>query len=228
VRARIGPDDAGLWESPRRELLREISTVEPEPSGIHVLLDEHLGVRSTQRLALADVAGGVVVGLWPAELKAQAEYLYVDGRGVAMVRAAGKHGWDVQPNLHIAFFTAPPSQRLYLSSEVDPEEYAERWEGSDGRQIGQHSSAELRQQLWRWLKQRGYASDEDEDVLEQFLSLLGRRPAHLRPGMRFRRRWDLSETDRLDSKDLARAIRIDVNAILRAADDPPLPASSSV
>jgi hypothetical protein len=174
------------------------------------------------------MGGGTVVALWPAELKSQADYLYADGRGKAMVMAARKNGWDVRPSPHLAFFNSAPSQRLYMAPEVDPEAYAERWEGAEGRHIGQHSSEEVRQHLWPWLKQRGYASAEDDDVLEQFLSLLGRRPVHLRPAMRFRRRWDLTEIDRLGRNELARAVRTDVNAILRAAGEPALPASSSV
>jgi hypothetical protein len=227
VTARIGADDIGFFESPRPQLLREISAIEPEPSGVHVLLDKHAGVRSTQRLALSDVGGGIVVALWPAELKPQADYLYTHGRGKAMVVAARERGWDVRPSPHLAFFTSAPSQRLYMAPEVDAEEYAERWEGVDARHIGQHSSEEVRQHLWPWLKERGYASAEDDDVMEQFLSLLGRRPAHFRPAMRFRRRWDLAEIDRLGRNELASAVRTEVNAILRASGEPALPASSS-
>lgn len=226
--ARIGADDIGFFESPRPKLLREISAIEPEPSGVHVLLDDQ-GVRSTQRLALGDVGGGIVVALWPAELKPQAEYLYADGRGKAMVVAALERGWKVKPRPHLGFFNSAPTQRLYMApDDVDAEEYAERWEGADGRQIRQHSSEEVRQHLWPWLEQRGYASADDDDVLEQFLPILGRRPAHLRPGMRFRRRWDSTEIDRLGRNELASAVRADVNAILGAAGEPALPASPSV
>src|SRR5688572_1783827 len=105
--ARIGADDVGLFESPRPSLLREVSGIEPEPSGGHVLLDEHAGVRSAQRLALSDVGGGIVVALWPAELKPQAQYLYSDGRGRAMVEAARERSWDVWAVPHLAFFTSP-------------------------------------------------------------------------------------------------------------------------
>lgn len=225
--ARIGADDTGFFEFPRPRLLREISGIEPEPSGIHVLLDEHAGVRSTQRLALGDVGGGIVVALWPAELKPQADYLYREGRGKAMVLAARSRGWDVRPSPHLAFFTSAPSQRLYMTPDVDAEEYAERWEGADGRRIGQYSSEDVRRELWPWLKERGYASAEDDEVLEEFLSFLGRRPAHLRPGMRFQRRWDISEIDGLGRHELAGAVRDEVNTILRSAGEPTLRASSS-
>jgi hypothetical protein len=225
--ARIGADDVAFFESPHPTLLREISGIEPEPSGVHVLLDKHAGVQSTQRLALGDAGGGIVVALWPAELKPQADYLYTNGRGKAMVMAAREHGWDVRPSPHLAFFTSPPSQRLYMAPELDPEEYAERWEGADAWHIGQHSADEVRQHLWPWLKQRGYASAEDDDVLRQFLSLLGRRPTHLRPAMRFRRQWDAAAVSQLGRTELASAVRAEVNDILQAAGEPGLPASAS-
>ncbi len=225
--ARIGADDVDFFDSPQPRLLREISGIEPEPAGVHVLLDKHLGVRSTQRLALADVGGGIEVALWPAELKSQAEYLYRAGRGSAMVVAARNCGWQVRPSPHLGFFNSRASQRLYMAPEIDAEVYAERWEGDDGREIGQHSREEVRQNLWPWLKKRDYASAKDDAVLQQFLSILGRRNVHLRPGMRFRRRWDRSEVQELGERDLASAVRRDVNAILAAAGEPGLPAPSS-
>jgi hypothetical protein len=187
VSARIGAEDIAFFESPQPQLLREITALEPEASGVHVLLEGH-GIRSTQRVALGDIGGGIVVALWPAELKRQADYLYSEGRGSAMVLAARDRGWDVRPSPHLAFFNSPPSQRLYMAPELDAEAYSSRWEGPDGRLIGQHSGEEVRQHLWPWLKQRGYADPDDDEVLEQFFRILGRRNAHLRPGMRFRQR----------------------------------------
>ena len=153
-------------------------------------------MRSAQRLALGDIGEGIVVALWPAELKRQTDYLYSEGRGKAMIAAARQRRWEVRPSPHLAYFTSAPEQRLYMAPELDAQAYAERWEGPDGRLIGQHSAEEVRQRLWPWLKERGYASADDDEVLEQFLTILGRRKAHLRPGMRFRCRWDRPEIDR--------------------------------
>ena len=220
--AQIGADDSGLFDTPRPELLREITGIEPEREGVHVLLDEHGGVKSIQRLALGDLGGGIVVALWPAELKPQAEHLYTYGRGTAMVVAARERDWYVRPSPHLAFHNSPHTQRLYMAPDVDPEEYTKRWEGADGRRIGQYSAEEIRRGLWLWLKSRSYASAEDDDVLEQFLSILGRRKAHLRPALRFRRQWDATEVQQLGRKGLVGAVRSDVNAILRAAGEPAL------
>lgn len=225
--ARIGADDVGFFESPRTGLLRQITGIEPEPSGIHVLLDKHAGVRSAQRLALGESGGGIVVGLWPAELKPQAEYLYQSGRGVALVNAARERDWQVSASPHLAFFTSPASRRLYMAPDIDAAVYAERWEGADGRQIGQHTVEELGQDVWPWLVDRGYASPHDGEVLEEFLTILGNRKAHLRPGMRFYRRWYASDVERAGTqREFAALVRDDLDHLLAAANEPSLPASS--
>jgi hypothetical protein len=224
--AKIGADDIGFFDSPRPQLLRKIGGIKPEPSGIHVLLEKH-GIQSVQRLALGDIGGGIVVALWPAELKAQADHIYSNGRGKAMVAAARQRGWDAAASPHLAFFTSAPEQRLYMAPKISAEDYAERWEGEDRQWIGQYTAEEVQQDVWPWLKERGYASAEDDDALHAFLTILGRRKAHLRPGMRFRRRWDAPDTERLGDRAVLDQVRADVNAILRAAEDPPLPASPS-
>ena len=73
--AQLGADDLDEFLDPQPSLLREISRIEPAPGSLHVLL-EPFGIRSTQRLALSGLAGGMIAALWPAELKMQAEYLY--------------------------------------------------------------------------------------------------------------------------------------------------------
>jgi hypothetical protein len=109
-----------------------------------------------------------------------------------------------------------------MRPDVDLEIYAERWEGPDGRLIGQHSADDVRAHIWPALKKRGYASSGDDEVLEEFFRILGRRKVHLRPGMRFRRRWQKSEGDQ---HALARQVRANVNRILQAASDPTLPSN---
>jgi hypothetical protein len=192
-----------------------------------VRLDRH-GVRSTQRLALDDVGGSLLAGLWPAELKPQARYLYSDGRAGALLAAARAFGWSATPNPHLAFYTAHPQRRLYLEAQVDADEYARCWAGEDGSWIRQYRAAEVRRTLWPWLKQRGYATAADDDELERFLLLLGRRGAHLRPGMRLVRAWDPTAQRALGgSRELAAAVRDAVNGVLTAAGEPELPVPSA-
>jgi hypothetical protein len=68
------PDDH-LLDSPDRDLLREVTGVEPDRSGKHAILPG-AGRRSTQRVGLGDVGGAVVVFTWPGELAGQARRLY--------------------------------------------------------------------------------------------------------------------------------------------------------
>jgi hypothetical protein len=162
--------------------------------------------------ALSALGTGIIVGFWPAELKGQATFLYEDGRAQGMLDAAKARGSATYPSPQLAFYTSAPSQRLYMHPEVSPKEYAERWERSDGRWIGHDPRETVRPSLWPWLKGRGFVTDEDDDVLEEFLGILGNRPAHLRPGLRLRKRWSYTP-------DVAVQIRADLNAILPAAAD---------
>src|SRR5215204_3594870 len=84
--------------------------------------------------------------------------------------------------------TAPPARRLYLDTRVDVDARAPL--GGVGqrvdRPVRRRRSAPA---LWPWLKQRSYATGADDEELERFLLLLGRRAAHLRPGLRLVRTW---------------------------------------
>lgn len=219
-----GTADLRLLESPLSELAREVTGLAAEPGG-HVLLDG-IGVRSTQRLALGDVGGGVVAFTWPGELVPQARHLYDSGRAERLLGVAREAGWEVDARPHLAFRNSQPRQRLYTNPTIEIDEYVRRWAGPDGRRVGAHDASTIRNGLWPWLIARGYASVEDEQELAPFLSRLGKRPAHLRPGLRLLRRWERDEVATLRGRRrLAEEIRAAVNRLLRAVDDPPLPAA---
>lgn len=219
-----GTADLHLIETPLIGLIVEVTGVKPEASG-HVLLDHAFGVRSTQRLALGDVGGGVVAFTWPAELVPQANYLYSVDRAQRLLAAAREGGWSVDTRPHLAFWNSRPSQRLYSNPTIDVDEYVSRWAGPDGRRIGQHEAAAVRAGLWPWMLERGFASADDGAELDRFLTRLGNRPAHLRPGLRLLRRWSREEAETLKRRgDLADTIRSSVNDLLRAVSDPTVPA----
>ncbi len=139
VTAQIGADGLELFGDPRPEFLAEVARVDPEPGGEWVNLSR-LGFHSTQRLRISDLAGGVVVATWPAELAPQARYLYGRRLSAPRVTAATEHGWTVEPAPHLAYHTAPPSRRLYMRPSVAPLEYATRWEDADALAcIGNHT-----------------------------------------------------------------------------------------
>jgi hypothetical protein len=222
--ATIGPNDVDLYESPLPDLLYRATGIAPVEAGGHVILAD-LGVQSAQRLGIGDVGGNVVVGLWPAELKEQAKYLYGQRLGRPMVAAARKRGWTVEPSPHLAFRNASPTLRLYMAPHLDASEYANRWEEGDLERVGAHSRADVVRDLWPWFKSRGYATDSDDRVLEEWLEArLGNRPALLRPGLRLKRTWPgnvLASPG--EASALAEEIRSDVDAILGAAQEPALP-----
>ena len=164
MRAAIGPDDVEFFQEPVPNLLVAMTGIRPEPAGLHVLLNSH-GMVSTQRLALSGFSGGLVAGLWPGELKAQAEYLYGGRRGCRMIRAARACGWIAEGAPQLAFRNSAPSQRLYMQPSIDAHAYASRWENGDLAQVGAHSRADVEQRLWPWLRDRGYADAEDDPTL---------------------------------------------------------------
>jgi hypothetical protein len=74
----------------------------------------------------------------------------------------------------LAFRNSAPGLRLYLEPVTDDarvdqdgrvDEYVRRWSGADRRQIGAHSAADLRSELWPWLEKTGHARDADDPAL---------------------------------------------------------------
>jgi hypothetical protein len=200
------------------ELLREVTGIDPERDGLHVLLDD-AGIRATQRLALTSLGTGVAVVTWPAELQPQAKYLYDGARAPRLLAAAASGGWIVESRPHLAFWRAHTRQRLYLTPAMSVEEYVQRWAGDDGEHISQHAASTIRSDLWPWLLERGFASTSDAAGLDQFLATLNQRPAHLRPALRLTRRWDEGAA--------AELIRDEVNRLLASVGDPALPVQRS-
>jgi len=215
--------DLHLLEDSDDDLLREVTGLEPEAVGRHVLLDEGLGTKSTQRLALGRVGAGIAVFTWPGELVSQSRFLYHDGRGHRLLEAAAANGWEVDPRPHLAFRNSSPPQRLYMNSILTPQEYVAGWSGSDGARIGLHERDTVRNGLWPWLRARGYASEVEDEELEPFLARLGRRPAHLRPGLRLLRRWSAADVAvHRETGQMALEIRRAVNGLLVAVGDSPI------
>jgi len=214
--------DRPLQETPVSGLLGDVTGIEPKPQGF-VLLDKGNRIASTQRIELYDVGGGLALFTWPAELMPQAQYLYSGGRAARLLAVADEDDWAVEARPHLAFWNSSWKQRLYMNPTIAVSEYVSRWAGADGRRIGQHDADSIRTGLWPWLIERGYASEEDAPELEQFLRRLGKRPAHLRPGLRLLRRWSREEVVAFRSQNrLVDEVRGAVNRLLSSVGDPPL------
>jgi hypothetical protein len=210
-----------------RSLLREASGIPAERAGlVHVRLDLALGVASLQRAALDIEDERLTLHLWPGELKRQAEHLYAGGHADSLCELTGEDGgpWQVQPQPLLGFRNAPVRTRVYLSCQLDAAEYARRWQGEDWKRVGAHHRNHIIPELWPWLLERGYASEQDRARLDPFLHALGRRFAHLRPSIHVSRSWEWKEAERLDDEGLlAGEIHDALNHVLGLLDEPLIP-----
>ena len=119
VGAQKGPRlDVDLYNGPNADLVQQVTGIEPDPANGHAFLED-AGFKSLQRLILADANGGAVVGLFPGELKPNAQFLYSEHRAETFLSTALETGWRVWANPHIAFRQAPVHQRLYLEPTID-------------------------------------------------------------------------------------------------------------
>jgi hypothetical protein len=210
-----------------RSLLQEATGIVPERAGlVHVRLDNALGVSSLQRVALDIEEEHLTLHLWPGELKVQAEHLYAGGHAESLCILLDEDAgtWKVQPQPLLGFRNAPVRTRVYLTCELDPGEYARRWQGEDWKRVGAHHRNHILPDLWPWLLERGYASEQDHARLDPFLHALGRRFAHLRPSIHVSRSWEWNEAERLDDEGLlAGEIHDALNRVLGLLEEPQLP-----
>jgi hypothetical protein len=210
-----------------RSLLREATGISAERAGlVHVRLDRALGVASLQRAALDIDEERLTLHVWPGELKPQAEHLYSGGRAESLCTLLDldDEEWLVEPQPLLGFRNAPVRTRVYMTCELDPCEYARRWQGEDWKKVGAHHRNHIPDELWPWLIERGYAAPGDTPRLEQFMHALGRRFAHLRPSMHASRSWDWSEAERLDDEGLLPGeIQKALNRVLTLLEEPNVP-----
>jgi hypothetical protein len=218
-------------------LLREatgVDDVKPDQHprvGATVMLDSAIRSKSTQRLSLQQRDGRLALRACPAELKPQAEALYQTGRARRLTDfvTAHRQAWLARPNPHLAFRNAHPDQRLYLDCQLEITEYIQRWTGNDFAQIRAHHHDQIRQDLWPWLQERGYAGSADDQKLDEFLRCLGRRDAHLRPSIALHRTWRWPDAADLDQRGtLASEIRTAIAELLTALDEPLPPACTPI
>lgn len=194
--------------------------------GADAMLDAALGTRCVQRLML-DVDGDeLVLATAAGELKPQSLAFYGSEGASRVVGLAERDGWAATPSLYLGYRGAQTqAQRLYPRCRVSLEEYVRRWAEEDRERIGAYRHDTVRTELWPWLQDRGYASEEDTVHLDEFLDGLGRRDAHLRPRVEITRRWAWADAERLDDRGvLTDELRTAITELLSTIDEPPLPA----
>ena len=179
--AQIGADGLDLFGDPRPELLADVARILPEPGRKWIDIEGQSGrtaFRSTQRLWISDVADGVAVATWPAELARQARYLYGSRLGSALVAAAIERGWTVEPSPHIAYYNSPPGSRLYMHPPTAPLDYVAYWEDEDSLRRLRYAREDVEHELWPWLKQKDWlttATTPSYDVSSMSFSAVGQR-----------------------------------------------------
>ena len=206
--------------------IAEAGPARGSPAAAEVMLDAAISTTATQRMALLDQDGTLALCAWPAELKPQAAALYRTSRAqqLAAFLAAHPDTWQARPTVHLAFRNATPGQRLYLHCQLGITDYIDRWSEEDFEQVGTHHPDGIRGSLWPWLRERHYAGPEDDQYLDAFLSRLGRRDAHLRPGLELGHTWPWAQAVDLDERRaLASQIRTAAADLLAALGEPPLP-----
>ncbi len=155
--------------------------------------------------------------------RAQAQALYRIGRAQRLTEFLADHPgtWQARLNVHLAFRNAPVAQRLYLTCHLEISEYIRNWDDSDFAQVGACRYDKNREFLWLWLRERQYATAEDDQRLETFLKRLGHRDAHLRPSIRLCRTWPWPHAAELDERGtLVTDIRTAARELLDALDEP--------
>jgi hypothetical protein len=210
-------------------LLRQATGVEEvrpgQSGGAEAMLDAALGTRCVQRLMLNRDGDDLVLAIAAGELKPQALAFYGSGRASRAIALADRDGWSATPSLYLGYRGAQTqAQRLYPECRLSLDEYVRRWSEEDRERIGAYRHDQVRSELWPWLQERGYASQEDSGHLEEFLEGLGRRDAHLRPRVEITRRWSWPEAEQLDGRSqLASELRAATTSLLAALEEPPLP-----
>jgi hypothetical protein len=220
-------------------LLREITGIDevvPEDrpgisASVMVRIDvKEIVSKSTERLSLQWQPEGLALCTWPAELKGQAEATFRTGRAQRILDFADRRppGWRAWPNVHLAYRFASIRERAYLTCGLNLAEYVHGWLGGDFARVGGHHRDQVHPVLWPWLLERGYASPQDERLLDDFLSHLGRRDAHLRPSIGLQRTWTRAEAADLDQRGaLTGELRAAITEILGVLDEPLPPACAA-
>ena len=168
-----------------------------------------------EQLTLTRDDDGVLLRVAAAESEEQARVLYGDPARVEAVLALCESSpWRAEPRAHLTYWLAAPDERWYFDGgRLSLPDYLEAWR-EDLDRVGGHSRQRVRDVLWPWLQERGYAGGAyDQALMEDFLSHAPP-DVHLCPAVRLTYRW---------SGDPSRAeIRREAERVLEALGEPPL------
>ena len=179
------------------------------------------GVRGADRATLFIDGAYVRIGIWPAELQAQYTYMYSNPARVdALLELGTADGFTVQPNFQLAHRFAQPLQRWFPTRVLSADDYLHQWvdDVRDGRAGGRTHEEIADPEFFRWLVDRRYALDSEEESLHEWL---GGKAAgiqiHIRPGIQVTRTWLYADVFAIDRQDeIAAQVRDATDQILAA------------
>lgn len=179
------------------------------------------GVRGADRAALFIDGAYVHLGIWPAELQAQYTYVYSDPARVDALLELGTHdGFTVQPNFQLAHRFAQPLQRWFPARVLSADDYLHQWvDDVRGGRAGGRTHEEIADPgFFRWLVDRRYALDSEEESLHDWLDVKAAGiQIHIRPGIQVTRTWLYADVFAIDRQDeIAAQVRDATDQILAA------------
>jgi hypothetical protein len=102
------------------------------------------------------------------------------------------------------------------------------WLGEYFTYVHGYHRDQVRPVLWPLLLEHRYASLNDESKLPGFLNRLGKRDAHLRPGIAIQRTWSPAEAASQDQRGaLAEELRAAITELLGVLHEPLPPACAA-
>lgn len=184
-------------------------------------------VRGADRASVFIDGAYVRLGVWPAELQSQYTYVYSDPVRVdALLELGTRDGFTVEPNFQLAHRFAQPLQRWFPARLLSGEEYAHQWidDFREGRAGGRTLDQIADPRFFRWLAERRYASNSEEESLHEWLdSKKAGIQIHIRPGFQIIRTWSYDDAFAIDRHDeFVAQVRAATNQVLTALGQPKL------
>ncbi|MFE1592359.1 hypothetical protein [Nocardia sp. NPDC058705] len=174
------------------------------------------GVIAAQRVSMWVENTTVVLGSWVGELQPQYRHFYGNSAAVQGLLALAENGWQVRPNLHLAYHQCPPQRRWYPRMAMDAADYAHYWT-HDLSSAGRKPRAEIDDPVFaEWLVDNGFVAPTELPGLQDWLAGHARTKIDIRPSMAIEWHWS-------ESHPSLPSVRAAVGEFLAAIREPALP-----
>jgi len=220
----------------RGRRLRRLRTILEKATGFSAEVRDvlgHAGVRfpgkqvvAFDRVSLYVESGNIVLSAWPAELAPQYKRVYSDPkRAEALIALTEDPAWQVNANIHLAYWRASGPQRWYPARHLSGPVYVKQWvKDFHNNRAGRRPRDELKDPNFRqWLIKRRYAEKSEMESLDEWANKLPMDKFDVRPSIQVTRSWQFADAVARDSAGkLTLEVRDAINQILAALDEPNL------